>query len=111
MALRRAGECVRDDFPHRFVKPHSLLFQQRFGFPMELSNLVSRRLRELATGQNFTEEVEIIFADFLRSATARIVGQPVRISREHEMCCEDHAPRRISAFAKGQAVIGASLRI
>jgi hypothetical protein len=101
--FRRIVEGATDDVALPFIKPDQRIVDALLRIPGESLNVPARRLRLLPSRKNLAQSAEVFVANFGRSAAAKVVGEPVRVSGEDQVRREDRAARRIFTSAKGQA--------
>jgi hypothetical protein len=86
-----SGETVSVDVPHRLVKPDNLVLQQRLGLRVKGLEFAARRLLLFSAGMDFSQFCEKFFADFVGSAAAEVVGEPVSVAHQNQVMGNDDA--------------------
>ncbi len=83
--------CERsgDRLPLRVIKPDWFKVQKRIRIAVELLQFPMRWLDLFTTVMDRSQVGQFLFSNLLRTAPARVVGQPVSVSAEDQMVCDD----------------------
>ena len=92
------SEGFADLLSQRRIEPDHRMFEKFLCIPVELLKLSFGRLNGLWPVVDFAEIAQLFRPQFLREAPARVVGQPVTVTRKDDMVRQDHDKARVNRY-------------